>query len=190
MSTAGKWVSTPILTSTTSFFNGSEVAPEYQFYNIEIDAIVYQQALPDKANPATMIAGMATVELSKSETDSDVETAFPAIIASASSLLYLPTPIADELNALFDPPIVKSNGIYTIPCNTTAPTIGVSISGDIFWIQPEDLVLAMGDGSCVSGVADGGDGSGAVSVLGDPFLKNVLTVFDVGEGDMRFIRRQ
>lgn len=46
---------------------------------------------------------------------------------------------------------------------------------------------ATGRGTCISGLSDGG--TYAPYVLGDVFMKNVLTVFDVGAGELRFRSR-
>lgn len=55
-------------------------------------------------------------------------------------------------------------------------------------INPVDLKLLAGKDEfgrdlCISGVTDGGAGP---YILGDTFLKNVVAVFDIGAGMMRF----
>ena len=56
----------------------------------------------------------------------------------------------------------------------------------MFYINAADLILDS-DGSCFTGIDDGGEGP---YILGDVFLKNVVAVFDVGASEMRFAARE
>ena len=49
----------------------------------------------------------------------------------------------------------------------------MSVGGQFFYINSLDMMLETG-----------------LAVLGDVFLKNVLAVFDVGAGEMRFAARE
>lgn len=80
-------------------------------------------------------------------------------------------------------------------CNAKAPNVGITISGTTFYINPLDMILGYtnedGSVSCISGVDDGGsDTADDVYILGDTFQKNVVSVFDVGAGQMRFAARE
>lgn len=48
-----------------------------------------------------------------------------------------------------------------------------------------------GNAVCISGIDDGGsDAEEDVYILGDVFQKNVVTVFDIGAGVLRFAARE
>lgn len=84
------------------------------------------------------------------------------------------------------------SGNYYVSCNATFPaTFGVKLGWQVFPINPVDMIVQNGDengdGKCVSAVQDGG---GDFAVLGDPFLKNVVAVHDVGAEEMRFAKRE
>ncbi|KAH8816033.1 aspartic peptidase domain-containing protein [Xylogone sp. PMI_703] len=115
------------------------------------------------------------------------------IVDSGTTLAYLPTIIATAINAAFRPPAYYSfwYGIYVVNCNATAPKLSINISGTLLEINPVDMIFPAGTDEfgqtlCVSGVTTGGSGP---YILGDTFLKNVVSVFDVGAGMMRFAGR-
>ncbi|KAL1296621.1 hypothetical protein AAFC00_000110 [Neodothiora populina] len=116
-----------------------------------------------------------------------MNTTYPTIVDSGTSLIYLPQAQVQYINSAFSTPSVydEEYGYDTIPCNATAPEFGVVIGGNTFPINAEDMILDLGleDGMCVSGVQNGG---GAVNILGDVFLRNVIAVFDVGSAQMHF----
>ena len=54
----------------------------------------------------------------------------------------LPTSEAKAIDALFNPPATLDNYIvkyYVVPCNATAPEVGISIGGRTFY--PDDLFI-------------------------------------------------
>lgn len=120
----------------------------------------------------------------------DPSTDFPVIVDSGTTLLYLPTELAEEINAAFDPPSVyiEEEGVFENYCDATPPTFAVRINGTDFYINSQDLLLTgeLGEdpetGGCITGVQpmDG------IYILGDVFLKNVVAVFDIGASEMRF----
>jgi len=80
--------------------------------------------------------------------------------------------------------------MYAVPCNATVPLFSVQLGGKQLWFDPKDLVDPMygTDGRlCAMGVQNG-DSLGEY-ILGMTFLSNVLAVFDVGAGEMRFAQR-
>ena len=154
--------------------------PQYQFYTITTNGFYYEGSekthwsFPNFPNPFGPPTNSSQVQV---------------IVDSGTTLIYLPTGIADAVNALFDPPAIYSDdeGAYVVDCNAKAPEFGVRIGKETFFINAEDLFLDNGDGTCISGVDDAGD---SLSILGDVFLKNVLAVFDVGASEMRFAARE
>ena len=112
-----------------------------------------------------------------------------ATVDSGTTLLWVPASVAQAVNSQFVPPAVnESSGIgYTVNCNASAPSFGVVINGQTFWINPADLIESRGEGlSCWSGIQAAADDEFS---LGDVFFKNVLAVFDVGAGKMYFANR-
>lgn len=159
---------TPILITTIEFY------PEaLDFYTIEIEGLTI--------NGETIA-------------DSDLNVQY--IVDSGTTLNYLPTALADKVNAAFVPPAVFSDddGAYIVECDAEAPTFGVMINGTVFLHNKLDMILPAGTNSrgkeiCISGIDDGGDEEGDVYILGDTFQKNVVTVFDVGAGVISFAPR-
>jgi cathepsin D len=78
-------------------------------------------------------------------------------------------------------------GYYTVPCNSV-PTVSLTFSGQSFEIAPGIFNLgpsSSGSEDCVGGVK-GSDTGGDFWVIGDVFLQNVYSVFDVGENRVGF----
>ncbi len=121
---------------------------------------------------------------------------FPVVVDSGSTLISLPTALADAYAAQFKPSAVYNafTAEYWAPCTAKVPRFGVVVSNQTFFVSDEDLLQAdarldwNGDGImyCRLGVKDGYDGP---FILGDVFMNNVVSVFDVGAGMMRFARR-
>jgi hypothetical protein len=143
--------------------------PTYQFYTITIGGLVWKTE-----NGSVGYDNNAT----------------QYIVDSGTTLVYVPTADADAFNALYNPPATlnEENDLYFVDCNATPPSFGVMISEGVFLTNPLDLILSNGDGTCITGVQDGGSGP---YILGDVFLKNVLAVFDLtpGEYEMHFSPR-
>lgn len=76
---------------------------------------------------------------------------------------------------------------YFVDCNAIPPHFAVIIKGVRFWINPADLIYQdftePVTGKCAIAISTGGSGP---YILGDPFLQNVVAVFDVGGAEMRF----
>ncbi|RFU27306.1 hypothetical protein B7463_g9014, partial [Scytalidium lignicola] len=115
------------------------------------------------------------------------------IVDSGTTLAYLPPLITSAINAAFNPPAIFSfwYGIYIVNCNATAPPVSIKIGGVMLNINPADMIFVagtdlFGQKLCASGVTTGGQGP---YILGDTFLKNVVAVFDIGAGMMRFAGR-
>ncbi len=155
--------------------------PQYQFYTITVDGFRYQGS-----ERTQWTHGNWPNPLAKPSNPSKVQL----IVDSGTTLIYLPTGIANAVNALFVPPAVydPNQGAYVVQCSARAPKFGVMIGKQIFYINALDMVLPSGNGTCISGVDDAG--TGGLSILGDVFLKNVLAVFDVGASEMRFAARE
>ncbi|MCJ1479080.1 hypothetical protein MMC13_007764 [Lambiella insularis] len=162
----------------TAIDESNSTAGQYQFYSIDA-GYVYTGSSNVKFSHSSGLP------LAKPANDSEAVT----IVDSGTTLLYAPTKVAYAVNAQFIPPakFVKSEGAFFVDCGAKAPTFGVAIGGAVFYINPLDLILSNGDGTCISGIQDAGDSFG---ILGDVFLKNVLAVYDVGASAMIFAARE
>jgi hypothetical protein len=168
------FTSTPILITTIQGYPYT-----YDFYTINIEGATLN---------GKMISGSASQQGQKIQ----------YIVDSGTTLNYFPTPVANAINAAFNPPAIFSDdyGAYVVDCNATAPSMGINIGGTVFYHNKLDMILLAGTDDngneiCISGVDDGGDDLATdVFILGDTFQKNVVTVFDIGAFEMRFAARE
>ena len=155
--------------------------PQYQFYAIAVDGFDYE------GNETTKwTQGKWPNPLVKPSDSSKLQV----VVDSGTTLIYLPTGIANAVNSLFVPPAVynPAGGAYIVKCSAKAPEFGITIGEQTFYINGLDMIQPIGSGICISGVSDAG--SVGLSILGDVFFKNVLAVFDVGASEMRFAARE
>ncbi|KAK4097313.1 acid protease [Parathielavia hyrcaniae] len=117
----------------------------------------------------------------------------PYIVDSGTTLNYLPSYLADAINAAFDPPAVYMwmYGAYFTSCDATIPQVAVIMDNVKLSISPVDLLyrslIDPMTGLCMTAITDGGSGP---YILGNAFMHNALVVFDVGQAKMQFIPRQ
>ncbi len=154
--------------------------PQYQFYTIIINGITYQRS----QEPSLIHPNSFDPPTNKSR--------ISVLIDSGTSLIFLPTAFAIAVNALFDPPALyyANAGAFYTNCSAKAPEFGVQIGEQTFFLNAKDLIITAGSAPgtlCPTSIGDAGYGS---TVLGAPFFKNVLAVFDVGASEMRFAARE
>ena len=112
------------------------------------------------------------------------------IIDSGANALILPKTAANEFNAAWTPPGHYSGFDYIVPCTATLnSTLGISVGGRVYPIgEPSDLMgrTTNQDGSIVcyslveNGDAESGEEGRGMYIVGDPWPRNVLAVFDWG----------
>ncbi|KAH8881338.1 acid protease [Thozetella sp. PMI_491] len=122
-------------------------------------------------------------------------TAFQAIVDTGSMFNNIPSEVFNEIVALVDPaPVLdEGSGAYRVSCNAKVPKLGVTIGDQTFYHLDEDLILFnyLGDGGCVLALQPSVAATGlALNFIGDPLLKNVVSVFDFGKNEMRFAARK
>lgn len=120
-------------------------------------------------------------------------TSLEYIVDSGTTLNYVPTSVATIIAAAYSPKATysSSEGVYVVSCTATPPALSVDINGVLFPINPLDMILDAGDGTCFTGWGDGGaSATEDIYILGDTFQKNVVTLFDVGAGVLQFAGRE
>ncbi|KAK5135823.1 hypothetical protein LTR08_004650 [Meristemomyces frigidus] len=173
------FASTPIIPVGVNTSSGSLV---YEFYTIVIDGFAYSADLNAQFNPYNNVNPLKT---------SLTQNGTQAIVDSGTSLLYAAPAVAEAVAGLFNPPgsFDEDNQVWSVPCTAIAPTFGVGVGGKVFYVNALDLMLQASATECISGVQSNGGGSG-LTILGDVWMKNVVSVFDIGAEQMRFAARQ
>ncbi|KDQ50162.1 hypothetical protein JAAARDRAFT_186508 [Jaapia argillacea MUCL 33604] len=95
--------------------------------------------------------------------------------------LYAAIPRSKDASATF------GEGFYTVPCDAV-PTVSLTFSGKSFAISPRTFNLgraASGSSDCVGGIV-GSDIGQRFWIVGDVFLRNVYSVFDLGNTRVGF----
>ena len=155
------FVTTPILPSLIPF-KGEETLINY-LYSIEV-------------------AGMSVDGVSNM-------TAFTTIIDSGAKGILVDNSTVIATVRAFDPPGYWSDkdGGYVVNCTAVGPQFDLVIQNTTFSIDPTDLIEPeeVGEGICTS-VIQPSNSLGGASIIGNPFLKNVVAVFDVGHNQMHF----
>ncbi|KAF9196052.1 1,3-beta-glucanosyltransferase [Haplosporangium sp. Z 11] len=104
-------------------------------------------------------------------------TTFPAVLDTGTTLLTLPSEVADWINQQI-PGAKYVNRRWAIPCSSKS-RLQFEIEGKRFSVPSEDLVrgrsCAAGQGMCHSTVQTS---SARYMILGDVFIKNNYVVFD------------
>jgi hypothetical protein len=174
----GDWVQVPILKTRVR---------DYTFYTIGLDGFnITAPASSSSGTPSAPLADYSAL-------------ATPTMLDSGTTLIYLPTDVADAIGSLFSPPAVFNDlsQLYIVPCDAAAPRVGVIVGGKSFFISVDDL-MNRGPGSVGgAGVGAGPDecalavqrAQGGV-VLGDSFLRNVLAIFNLADNTVILADRE
>lgn len=111
---------------------------------------------------------------------------FSAIIDTGTTLILGDTTYVSQLYAVINATEV-GGGVYSLPCDAM-PNVTITLGGKSFAISAETFnfgTYGSSGNTCLGGIA-GGDGLGDVWVLGDVFMRNVYTAFDVGNSRVGF----
>jgi len=116
------------------------------------------------------------------------------VLDTGTTLSYLPSAITAAINSRFDPP-AKLNPLtrqWVVKCNAKAPKVAMRIGGKDVRFDGRDIVMNLGrpnsGGDCMAGIQENRSPL-SPNILGGVFLKNVVAVFDIGAGEMRFANR-
>ncbi|KAF3936915.1 Rhizopuspepsin [Dactylella cylindrospora] len=123
---------------------------------------------------------------------------YEAVIDTGASVNVFPADLAAIIASLYDPPARwpgLTGQLFRVPCNATAPELGVIINGIVLTINPKDMIKPIYYGNmdevpniCSCGFIVTPYGSNSV-ILGAPFLRNVLATYDLGKLEMTFMKR-
>ncbi|KAJ2513173.1 aspartic proteinase precursor [Coemansia sp. RSA 2049] len=113
-----------------------------------------------------------------------------AAIDTGSSLLVLPTTLADLVNKRIG---AKKNfaGQYMVDCSTvpSLPPFSMQFGGKEYQLNAEDYVLSV-QGQCISGFMgmDIPAPLGPIWIIGDVFLRKFYSVYDLGKNRVGFAK--
>ena len=110
------------------------------------------------------------------------------LVDSGTTLIYAPAALAESFANEYNPPATVQDGIYITQCTATPPTLSFTIAGEVFTVNPVDLLsgdVGNASASCATGVQPAGPGG---NTLGGVFLTNVLAVFDWGSESIRYVQ--
>jgi cathepsin D len=79
----------------------------------------------------------------------------------------------------------NGDGTYSIPCDAS-PSLKIRFASADVVLSPSTFVLKSGDGKCIGGLSYSDTISSVFWVVGDVFLQNVYTTFDVGNSRVGF----
>lgn len=169
-------------------------ATNYSFYTIVPDGFIVKSnsgctpvstflAWADYASPGEVTDVNGTITLNST---------WPAIVDSGTTLMYLPSLVAGVINTSFDPPAiyVASEGGYEAAADAVPPYVAIVINGQEIEIAAEALLPTYFPADNTTGLSlTGVQASDEIYILGDTFLTNVLAVFDIGASEMKFAAR-
>jgi len=141
----------------------------------------YWQASFDKIT--VTVAGIPMPVVGQTETIFDTGTTQIVGDPKGIERLYAPLLIYGAM-----PAPEYGDGIYTIPCNFNTP-ISIYVGKKEIKISPASFNLgpvSPGSTTCYAGAASDDSLTGVFWILGDVFLRNAYTAWDVGQGRIGF----
>ncbi|KAI0032985.1 acid protease [Vararia minispora EC-137] len=112
-----------------------------------------------------------------------------AIIDTGTTLIVGDTQSVQNVYESITGAVDNGDGTWSVPCDAT-PQVSLTFNGTVFSITPEAFVLGSGSSTatqCIGGLSYDDSIAGQFWIVGDVFLQNVYTVFDVGNSQVGFI---
>ncbi|KAF2664128.1 acid protease [Microthyrium microscopicum] len=129
----------------------------------------------------------------------ELKESVDAIVDTGSPITYVPEDVATAFNKAWTPAASRDqmSGQWSINCDAVPPPFAFIINGTKLFMSPEDMAVKGGvnnlprvrAGKCLSTVQASGLLAAGVHIIGSPFLKSFVAVFDVGAAEMRFAKR-
>lgn len=115
-------------------------------------------------------------------------TSFTTTIDSGAKAIFVPDATAAAISKAFDPPgLFNETSGYIVNCTAKAPQFDIAIGNMSFPISPKDMIEPEPlEGNICSAVVQPNSLFAGKSLFGNPFLRNVVAVFDVGHNEMHF----
>jgi Eukaryotic aspartyl protease len=159
----------------TGYFGFARLG-KFNYWEITIDNIMYQTDVGSIENESGNIVTLSTKSFNSIVDNGVPNDAVDPVIAAKVASMYKPPAVADK------------RGNYIVNCDALPPTYGVTIGGETIWYKPENMIMSYTGGTsavdwkmCKTPLRDAEwmeDVSQYESVLGAPFMRNVLAVFD------------
>lgn len=115
------------------------------------------------------------------------------MVDTGSRYCHFPEKIVDGLMGQWKPaPKKNAVGQWEVICDSSPPTFGIVFNGSTINFDKNDMIRKFSEKTCISTIqyAPGGDAkSKGLWLLGSPFFRSVVAVFDVGAAEMRFANR-
>ncbi|KAL2862606.1 pepsin-like aspartic protease [Aspergillus lucknowensis] len=138
--------------------------------------------------------------------DGTYSESYQTIVDTGAPISSVPESVAEAYNDLFEPSAVWSSvqGGYIVDCDSKAPPFSVQVGGTTFELNADDMIIHTGldynsdSKLCLSAISPGLEmvmdendptNTTELFILGASFLKGVVSVFDFGESEMRFAKR-
>jgi hypothetical protein len=171
------FISTPV---NAVGINASTQQAVYEYYTINVDGFALSANRNAQFNTNPNITNPNKLPIYNATT---------AIVDSGTSLFYAPDYVANLHASQFIPPAVfdVNNNVWSVQCNAIPPVFGVVIKGKVFYVNPADMILQYSATECIAGIQPN---NGGLVILGDVWMKSVVSVFDIGAQMMRFAARE
>ncbi|KAI2641613.1 acid protease [Hypomontagnella submonticulosa] len=114
------------------------------------------------------------------------------LVDSGTTINLFPRNVAAAINAAYSPPGQQEDSmVWSVECDAVPPTLDIVIGGKAIRTHPSSMILpetrAEGSNRCLSGIGAGEPGS---YILGDTFMQEIVTVFDVSDKkELKFAQR-
>lgn len=137
---------------------------------------------------AEFVIALTSVGSNGDSTKFGSNLATPALLDSGSSLMYLPTEIAEAIFSEFNADYDESAGAAIIDCDAanSDDTIDFTFSSPTIKVALNELVIVAGtdrrgNDVCILGIAPAGS---STPVLGDTFLRSAYVVYDIANNEI------